>query len=66
MNLCFFILNIAIVIGILIYQLGGQKIETIKGLKLNGFAILLLIFLFIAYQSLEVFAGSYLLKASTG
>lgn len=66
MNLCFFILNIAIVIGILIYQLGGQKIETIKGLKLNGFAILLLIFLFVAYQSLEVFAGSYLLKASTG
>ena len=66
LNLGFFILNIAIVAGILIYQLNGQKFELIHGLKLNGWAILLMFMFFGLTLLLETFAVSYLLKSSTG
>ncbi len=66
LNLGFFIVNIAVVAGILIYQLNGQKFELIHGLKLNGWAIILLLIFFGMTLLLETFTLSYLLKVSTG
>lgn len=66
LNLGFLLLNIAIVAGILIYQLNGQKIELVHGLKLDGWAILLLFVFFGLTLLLDTFTISYLLRISTG
>ena len=66
LNLGFLILNICIVAGILVYQLNGQKIELVHGLKLNGWAILLLFIFFGVTLFLDTFTISYLLRISTG
>ena len=66
LNLGFLLLNIAIVAGILIYQLNGQKIELVHGLKLDGWAILLLFIFFGLTLFLDTFTISYLLRISTG
>ncbi len=66
LNLGFFFLNIAIVVGILIYQLNGQKFELIHGLKLNGWAIILMLLFFGVTLFFDTFTISYLLRISTG
>lgn len=65
-NLLFFILNIAVVAGILIYQLSKEDFVPITGLRLNLVALIIIIALFVAQLLCECSSVSYLLKVSTG
>lgn len=65
-NLVFFVVNIAIVVGILLYQFLGQEFVPIDGLHVNGWAVVGLILTFVAATFFEMLAMSYMLKKNTG
>jgi hypothetical protein len=65
-NLVFFFVNIAIVIGILVYQFSKENFVSLKGIKLDVFHILLAILFFAAVVAAETISLGYLLKVSTG
>ena len=64
MNLGFFFLNIAIVAGILVYQLGGEDFQPIN--HINVVALFLIIFMFALNMFFETFTTSYLMKVTVG
>ena len=63
-NLGFFFLNIAIVAGILVYQLGGEDFQPIN--HINVVALFLIIFMFALNMFFETFTTSYLMKVTVG
>ena len=65
MNIAMFILNIAVVAGILVYQLLKEDFVPITGMNLHGWAFVVLILLFVAATALETLAMAYLLRKST-
>lgn len=65
LNLIFFFVNIAVVVGILVYQLTQEEIET-EGIRLSISYLFVVILLFAATMGFETLAISYLVKQSTG
>lgn len=64
-NILMFVLNIAVVAGILVYQLLKEDFVPITGMQVNAWAFFVLILIFLVTTGLEVLAMSYLLKKST-
>lgn len=65
-NLVFFLVNIAVVAGILIYQLSKEEFVPLSGLRLNPWGLLIGITLFAVVIFIDSLTISYLLKQSTG
>ncbi len=65
-NIICFIVNIAVLAGILLYQLLGKEFLPLSGLHINGWATLIIFLLFIASVVCEMLAMSYLIKKSVG
>lgn len=65
-NIVFFIVNIAVVAGILIYQLMGENWVPIAGIKFDIWSLLMVIVLLALVIISETLAFGYLLKQSTG
>ena len=65
-NLVFFFLNIAIVAGILVYQLTGEDFVPLTGLALHVPSFIVVILLLALVVLFDTFCISYLLKQSTG
>ncbi len=65
-NIVFFIINIAVVAGILTYQLTNEEWVPISGLRINVPALLVMILLVGLVILMETLSISYLLKQSTG
>jgi uncharacterized protein (TIRG00374 family) len=65
-NIVFFIINIAVVSGILVYQLTNEEWVPISGLRINVPALLVMILLLALVVLMETLSISYLLKQSTG
>lgn len=63
-NICFFIINVAVVAGILVYQLLKEDFVPINGMKVWPFFVLLLFFLLGTFT--ETIAMGYLSHKSTG
>ena len=66
LNIVFFIINIAVVSGILAYQLTNEEWVPISGLRINVPALLVMILLLALVVLMETLSISYLLKQSTG
>lgn len=65
-NLVFFLLNIAIVGGILFYQLSKENFVSLQNVKLNLVNLFISLVLFVAFIFMESLGMSYLLKESVG
>ncbi len=65
-NLVFFFVNIAVVSGILVYQLLNEDFVPITGLRLDVLSLFICVLLFTGSVLCEVGVFSYLLKQSTG
>ncbi len=65
-NIVFFIINIAVVAGILAYQLTNEEWVPISGLRINVPSLLIMILLLALVVLMETLSISYLLKQSTG
>lgn len=65
-NIVFFIINIAVVAGILAYQLTNEEWVPISGLRINVPSLLIMILLLAFVVLMETLSISYLLKQSTG
>ena len=65
-NILFFFINIAVVAGILIYQISKEPLVHLTGFRLDWKSLMITILLFVASIGLESFSVSYLLKVSTG
>lgn len=66
LSLVFFFVNIAIVVGILVYQLTKEGDIDTEGISISIGYLFAAILLFIATMSIETLAISYLVKQSTG
>lgn len=66
LNIVFFIVNIFVVAGILVYQLLKEDISPIENLRFDVGSLFVLALLFCLVVLVETFAMSYLLKHSTG
>lgn len=66
MNLVFFFVNIAVVAGILVYQLTNEEFVSLTGYRFNFLYFFIMIVLLAGVVFFESFAISYLLKQSTG
>ena len=64
-NLIFFFVNIAVVAGILVYQLTKEEFAPLSGLRFNISAIFIAILLFLAVIVTETLTMGYLMKIST-
>lgn len=64
-NLFFFFLNIAIVAGILAYQLTKEEFAPLSGLRFSWTALLVIVALFCALLFAETLIMGYLMKIST-
>lgn len=65
-NIVFFIVNIAVVAGILVYQISKEPLVPITGFRLDIKSLFATIALFGAVVATETLSISYLLKVSTG
>ena len=65
-NLIFFFVNIAVVAGILVYQLSKEEFAPLSGLKFNFIAIIIALLFFGLTIFSETLTTSYLMKISTG
>ena len=65
-NLIFFILNIVVVGGLLIYQISKESFVPLTGIKLNAFPFLIVCLLFLGTILMDTFGVSYLIKQGTG
>ena len=65
-NLVFFFINIALVAGILVYQLSNEEFVSLKGQAFHIPSLLIVILLVVGVVVCESFLISYLLKSSTG
>ena len=65
-NLIFFFINIAVVAGILVYQLSKEEFAPLSGLKFNFIALFIAVLLFAFLVFSETLTSSYLMKISTG
>lgn len=65
-NLIFFFVNIAVVAGILIYQLTNEKFVSLKGYDFNFLHFFFMLLMLVGVVLCDSFAISYLLKQSTG
>ncbi len=65
-NLVFFFVNLAVVGGILTYQLLNEDFVPISGLSLDVASLLMIVLLIVVIVLLESFLMSYLIKQSTG
>lgn len=65
-NVIFFVVNLAVLAGILLYNLLGQEFKPLSGLQINGWAVLIIFVAFVLSLCCEVFAMGYLLKKSVG
>ena len=65
-NLVFFFINIALVAGILAYQLSNEEFVSLKGQAFHIPSLLVAILLLCGVACAETFLISYLLKVSTG
>ncbi len=66
LNVVFFIINIAVVAGLLTYQLTNEEWVPISGLRIDIPSLFMVILLLFAVVLMETLAISYLLKQSTG
>lgn len=66
LNIGFFVLNIAILAGILTWNILTEGFVPLGDIPLHGWAIVIIILFFIVAFFCEVLAMSYLLKKSTG
>ncbi len=66
LNWIFFATNIAVVIGILVYQLLKEEVKAPVDLKIFALPFLVLIFFFLLNIFLDTFTISYLMKRNTG
>lgn len=65
-NILFFVINIAVVAGILVYQISKEPLVPITGFRLDVKALFTTIALFGVVVATETLSISYLLKVSTG
>ena len=65
MNLVFFLINIAVVAGILAYQLTKENFVSLEGLGLRGEMILVLLLVFSLTNILDMSGMSYLIQKDT-
>lgn len=65
-NLIFFFLNIAVVAGILFYQISKESFVSLKNVSINVVQLLIACGLFVACVLIESLGISYLLKQSIG
>lgn len=65
-NIIFFLVNIGVVAGILIYQISKEPLVPITGFRLDVKSLFVTILLFVAVIITETLSVSYLLKVSTG
>ena len=65
-NILFFVINIAVVAGILVYQISKEPLVPITGFRLDVKALFATIALFGVVVATETLSISYLLKVSTG
>lgn len=64
-NLIFFFVNIAVVAGILVYQLTKEEFAPLSGLRFNVSALFFAVLMFLAVLATETITAGYLMKIST-